>query len=137
MCIRDRSSAIAYHQTTDETPLTGENYYRVKEIYLDGSFAYTEVKRVDFQIDLTKISVFPNPVRDELSLSLSPYVGKKATISLVNHLGKRLIQQDITTISTDLVTMNTTQIQNGMYYLMIKVDGQKTFTKKVLIHRFY
>ena len=92
---------------------------------------------MNFQIDLTKVTVFPNPARDELFLNMSPYVGKKATVSLVNHLGKQIIEQDIATVSTDLISMNTSKIQNGLYYLIVKVDGQKAFTKKVLIHRLY
>ena len=75
--------------------------------------------------------------KDELFLNMKPHMGKKVSLSLVNHLGNQLIQQDIANVSTDLISMNTTQIQNGLYYVLIKVDGQKTFTKKVLIHRLY
>jgi len=126
---KDWSPEIAYHHTTDETPLMGTNYYRVKEIYLDGSFTYTDVQQVNFQIDLENVSVFPIPAKDELFLNLKPHMGKKVSLSLVNHLGNQLIQQDIATVSTDLISINTTQIQNGLYYIIIKVDGQKTFTK--------
>jgi len=134
---KDWSAEMAYHQTTDETPLMGENYYRVKEIYMDGSFAYTDIQQVNFQIDLTKVAVFPNPARAELFLNLSPYLGKQAKVSLVNHLGKQLIQQEIEQVSTDLIKLNTAPIQNGLYYLIIQVGQQKVLTKKVMIHHLY
>lgn len=55
----------------------------------------------------------------------------------MNHLGKQFIQQDIATVTKDLISLNTTQLQNGLYYLIIQADGQKIFTQKVMIHRLY
>jgi len=134
---KEWSDELEYHQSIDKTPIAGDNYYRVKEIYLDGSFAYTDVQKVNFNIDLESIAVFPNPAKGELFLNLSPYVGKKATISLVNHFGQSLKRLEVPAITTDLILINTTEMQNGLYYLNIKIDQQKNFTKKIMVHNLY
>ncbi|MEM1121017.1 MAG: discoidin domain-containing protein, partial [Bacteroidota bacterium] len=114
------SSEITYHQATDETPLAGANYYRIKESYLDGSSAYTKTKRVDFAIDLNDVSIFPNPVEETLFVNLSPYVGQQVQLSLVNQLGAELLQKEVNYISTNLLTMDASQLQNGLHYLVIR-----------------
>jgi len=134
---KEWSDELEYHQLIDETPETGDNYYRVKEIYLDGSFAYTDVQKVNFNIDLENIAIFPNPARGELFLNLKPYVGKKAAISLVNHFGQEVKKLKVASIVNDLILISTAEIPNGLYYLNIKIDQQKNLTKKIMVHNLY
>jgi hypothetical protein len=134
---KEWTDELEYHQSTDEQPANGVNYYRVKEIYLDGSYAYTEVQSLGFHIDLNEISVFPNPAREELFVSLKPYVGKKGLLTLTNHYGQIIQQIELGEIKEELIQINTSQVLNGLYYINVQVDQQKSFTKKVMVHRTY
>ena len=87
------------------------------------------------QKDLSKVSIFPNPATDRLFFKMSPYVGKRAKLFLFDHLGKMLSQQEVAKVTDDPVSMNTDHLQNGLYMLIIEVDSQVAFSRKVIIHR--
>ncbi len=133
----DWSSDMAYHETTDFTPALGTNYYRVKQVFVDDSFKYSPIQQVDFLVDLEKMAVFPNPAQEALFVNLKPYLGAKGQLALTNQFGQLIQQIDLTTIRGDLLTINTSEIKNGVYYLNIQVDGYRVLSEKVLIQRFY
>ncbi len=55
-----------YHYSfEDRNPLIGKNYYRIKSIDKDGSYAYSKIKSIDWKNN-TAISIFPTPTRDKL-----------------------------------------------------------------------
>jgi len=128
---KEWSDELEYHQSIDKAPVTGDNYYRVKEIYLDGSSAYTDVQKIHFNIDLEGISVFPNPVQDQLFISLKPYLGKAGIVTLSNHFGQIIQQIDLGVVTEELIQINTAKLLNGLYYLQVDLNNQKTFTKQV------
>ena len=131
------SNELEYHQTIDEQPKKGVNYYRVKENYLNGSFAYTPVQSVVFGIDLAGISIFPNPAREALFINLGLQDGLQADLTMTNHLGQEVKALKVESMDNQLIQLNTADLLNGLYYLNISVEGQKSFTKKVLINHLY
>ena len=129
------TNELEYHQTTDLNPVTGANYYRLKEVYLDGSFAYTNVQLVNFSIDLAAFSVFPTPAQEELFISLSNHQSQTGTLTLLNQFGQIMKQIKVVGTEADLIKINTAQMDNGLYLLNVNLTGQPNFTEKVLIHR--
>ena len=128
-------AAMIYNQTTDNKPMMGENYYRVKQVYRDGGFDYTEVQVVNFTIDLTNWSVFPNPTQDQLFINLKPYAGKAATIELINNFGQVIKRQKLTEIGANIEQLDLKEVPNGLYIIHIKIDGQKALNQKVVVER--
>ncbi|WP_221390853.1 T9SS type A sorting domain-containing protein [Dyadobacter sp. NIV53] len=55
----------SHYSFTDAVPLTGMNYYRLKMIDKDGSFAFSQIRNLDFG---SQISFYPNPVNDRLKI---------------------------------------------------------------------
>lgn len=133
----DWSENMAYHQTTDATPAFGVNYYRVKQVYVDDSFKYSPIQQVDFTTDLDKTAVFPNPAQEALFVNLNQYLGAKGQLILSNQFGQQIQKIDIATIEQEILTINTTDIKNGVYYLNIQIDGYRVLSEKVLVQRFY
>ena len=125
---------LEYHQTTDLNPVTGANYYRLKEVYLDGSFAYTDAQLVNFSIDLAAFSVFPTPAQDELFISLKNQ-SQKGTLTLVNQFGQIMKQIEVVGTESDLIKINIAEMDKGLYFLNVNLTGQPNVTEKVLIHR--
>ena len=134
---KEWTEQLAYHQATDLVPSKGANYYRVKEVYLDGSFAYTDVQKVNFTIDLAEFFIFPNPAKDELFLNLTTYQRGKGKVSLMNSLGKVVYEQQSETLASDLIRIDVSTFSNGLYYLKLELDQHKTITKKVIVQRLY
>jgi hypothetical protein len=62
------TSTTQKYNTTHVNPSAGVNYYRLKQVDLDNKFVYSSIKSVQFaELD---IKVYPNPVKDELNISL-------------------------------------------------------------------
>ena len=47
----------------DGNPQMGMNYYRIKQVHFDGSFDFTDIQVINFNIDLEALEVYPNPVK--------------------------------------------------------------------------
>jgi len=57
-----------YYNQIDEKALDGTNYYRIKQVDIDGSAIFTEVKSVSFESD-GLWSIYPNPALDRVTIS--------------------------------------------------------------------
>lgn len=67
-----QSTVRRHYAYTDAEAPAGPAYYRLRQVDADGSFTYSQVRRVERTPVLT---VFPNPVTDELRLSAPAPVG--------------------------------------------------------------
>jgi len=56
------SNTLLRYSFSDETPMRGKNYYRLKQIDWDGSFQYSRIVVLDFQADGKYLVLYPNPV---------------------------------------------------------------------------
>jgi len=133
----DDSDDLAYYKGQDNAPALGTNYYRVKQIYNDGSFDYSEVQVVNFNLDIQSLAVFPNPAKEELFVSLKAHAGQKANLQIINNYGQVLRQLEIDEIPDQAIRLDLGDIQNGLYHLSIRVDNSNIITKKILVSRLY
>lgn len=56
------SNTLLQYRFSDETPLAGKNYYRLKQLDWDGSYQYSRIVAVDFPAAATGLVLYPNPV---------------------------------------------------------------------------
>lgn len=52
-------AAQEFYEDFDIEPMVGENYYRIAIHRVDGSIAYSDVKKVEFA-DMVDYQIFPN-----------------------------------------------------------------------------
>ena len=122
----------------DATPFLGDNYYRIKQVYMDGTFDYTPTELVNFNIDLEKLDVYPNPATNELFINMKPFIGKQAHILLTNQYGQVVREVKIDEIDAAPVRIETANMSNGLYMLTIQPsNGQRGISKKVVVGRLY
>ena len=128
---------LSFFQVADNQPVMGDNYYRIKQVYVDDSFDYTPIQQINFVLDLDKTAVFPNPVQESLNINLKQYAGEKGVLKILNQFGQQVHQIDMDKIQEDLTTVNTAHLKNGVYYLSIQVGGYQVVSQKILVQRFY
>jgi len=129
--------APAYYDYTDVDPALGENYYRIKQVFTDGSLVYSNVEKLIFKINLDDIVVFPNPVQEILYINMKNYEGRNCVIQVVNNLGQVMSRKKINYIPTRPVELNLNNFQNGIYFLSISIDEQKSISRKISVQRNY
>lgn len=119
------SNEILDYNTTDEDPLTGTTYYRLKQTDFDGEFAYSKIIAVHFGAsDIDNIKVFPNPATQFISVN-----GNENDISEYSILS--ILGQDMNA-SVQLISKNESQIlldisklPTGIYFIKTKSSVSK------------
>ena len=107
------------YSTFDKTPSKGINYYRLKMVDNDGTFAYSKVISVNLDNPNQKEwGVYPNPTK--ASIVVEYPLSTKAQISVLNVVGQ--LQKQITT-ENSLTTIQLQELPAGMYFICINTEG--------------
>ena len=109
---------------TDEKPANGINYYRLKVSDTDGTYAYSTVAQVNFDVTSVKqFSVYPNPVNSMLKVNAA---SKNLKIQLFDLSGKKVLE------GTG-IELATSGLSKGMYIVEIRTDANTLLgTTKVM-----
>lgn len=76
------------YETIDRLPLPGNNYYRLKQIDLDGTFKYSNIEIAYLELEESYFSVFPNPVTVNHNLNIESNHFRKMNFVLTDLNGK-------------------------------------------------
>lgn len=108
---------------TDEAPLTGTSYYRLKQVDFDGAFEYSEVINITIEQYSNKtIAIFPNPVSDELNIE-----NGQGQATIYNAIGQPVRTFDINETTT---TINVEDLPKGQYLLSIQKANGEVITQQ-------
>lgn len=114
------SNANRLYSIFDAQPNVGVNYYRIKQINLDGTFNYSKVLSANYEY--FEIKIAPNPVSNLLTILTSLPIEKIEILNAVgqvvkNYLGYKLI-------------LDVQSLAKGSYYLKMYVKDQQVITKQ-------
>ncbi len=107
------SVSLQNYRYTDPTPMQGLNYYRLKQVDLDGEFSYSEIKTVFLQVSET-VFLFPNPAKEELHVRSE---GMLKELKITDLLGKTMYEQK--NLETVQATLDLRTFPKGLYYLNV------------------
>ncbi len=81
------------------------------------------------------ITIYPNPVTQVLNVDLKGYGTQVKEIRLISSLGKEMSYQimQATIFTQEFHQIDVHSLNNGLYFLQIKVDGQIEEVKKIII----
>lgn len=80
------------------------------------------------------IVLSPNPASSFFNLDLSAFVGQNVSISVVNSLGAVVFSEKIEK-TTPTTRVRTDKMEQGLYFVVVQVEGRKSVVKKVSIVR--
>jgi Secretion system C-terminal sorting domain len=123
------------YATLDNTPGVGTNFYRLKQIDVDGRFAFSPIVSVRFtKSELAGFSFFPNPAQDVLKINVGIVENEIASIKLINVLGQTIVSQSVRkATSSSVINVDISKVASGTYFLEI-TDGAKKTIEKVVIN---
>ncbi len=146
----DNSNNLVAYDTLDFAPETGVNFYRLKQIYTDNTFSYSESIKVEFEEDPTEgeseeeeenpneeepiaeIILYPNPVKEELKLNLRAYEGKQGTFKIYDILGRPIYTKELEAIGIAPISIDVSGLY-GLYSIEFSIKGFKRFTQKIIV----
>lgn len=124
------SKAISY-QYTDTKPVNGLNYYRLKEVDVNGAVTYSNTIVVDMKATEFVNAIYPVPASNNLYVALnSKVVDSQVQVQLRNMLGQVIY----TTVeqASDRIQINTSTVPDGIYLVEVK-KGNIIDSRKVVI----
>ncbi|TDH23959.1 T9SS type A sorting domain-containing protein [Segetibacter sp. 3557_3] len=107
------------YRYTDGTPLKGLNYYRLKQVDIDGSYKYSNILLANFNWP-GKIAVYPNPATDKVWISYP--ASNHAQINITRLDGAMMLSLPLPAYSTSR-EINIRNLASGSY-LLIYEDGK-------------
>ena len=128
-------SQSASYLVTDTHPLEGYNYYRIKSTDEDGKTAYTNVVKVLIGSSKHDITVYPNPVvNDVIRLQLNNQPQGKYGMRLLNKAGQVLIVKQAEHLdgsSIEIIQLDK-YLPRGIYQLEITKPGGSILVIKIV-----
>lgn len=125
------SNALTNYRYDDMAVPVGNNYYRLKMIDTDGSFAYSSIKKLTSESGATLLNLFPNPVNNELSVVSNSGLGI-VKVNIINTTGKVVLSKDEIS-NTSRISVKG--LPSGMYVVKIVLkDGLVEYHKVVISH---
>ena len=113
----------------DKRPLVGVNYYRLKQVDFDAGYTYSRVRSVVFEGRDVAMRLYPNPARNEVTLSTGVKKGE-VTLLIYGPNGQLVSNQRYE--PGDWKTSTRLDLENmveGMYMLKI-IEEYKTETAR-------
>lgn len=107
------------YKATDQFPLNGTAYYRLKQVDFDGMFSYSNLVAVEA---IAKAILYPNPATDYLVLALSEPAAS-GSIKIYNVLGQEVMRERLVPGETKY-KLNVADLLHGTYFLTIELPGQ-------------
>ncbi|MBC7886987.1 MAG: T9SS type A sorting domain-containing protein [Ferruginibacter sp.] len=121
------SSALLNYDYLHTAPVNGDNYYRLKMVDMDGKFTYSKIVRIKTTITLPVITIFPNPVTDQLKMNILASKTETILFYLRSADGKLVSSRYLNLIKgSNLFNWNLQAVPAGKYFISSGNDQFQT-----------
>jgi hypothetical protein len=112
-----------YYGVTDKQPVPGNNYYRLRQVDRDGTFALSKPVSAVVESAQVVMEVYPNPV-DPARIHMRLWNADDATIDLLTLSGTR-IDAYLQRRSGEADLIPLYPLARGVYLIELRTNGQK------------
>jgi len=119
--VKSGSASGGKYAFTDLAPLDKMNYYRLKQVDIDGNFAYSRVLVIRNDGAIVALKMMPNPVSSYINISFKADKDELVKVSLYDQTG-RITKRYTVQASRGMNSVNLTDLGNlaaGNYILEI------------------
>jgi hypothetical protein len=116
----------ARYNSMDTRPQFGVNYYRLRQVDLNGDFAYSNTVLATFGAALG-LQLYPNPAQDAVTVT---YAGADpVSLTLSNMLGQQIASFEIT--GSQMLQLG--HLPKGIYLVTARAANGDAFTQKLVL----
>ena len=117
------------YQFTDNNPVKGINYYRLKQVDYDGNSTYSNIVGLTFANIAIIFQVFPNPAVNSIKVSL-PSITETSVINVFDLNGKKVLEKQIGA-NIVLQSLDVSTLAAGVYQVTLVQGAQQQTVKLV------
>ncbi len=132
---RGSSAEARIYRTQDEMPADGMNYYRLRQVFKDGSEKITDEKAVLFPTFEKQMLLYPNPTSSVLNIGLKTIQAQEGNFYLYDGQG-RLINSWKENPLKSWQQIDVNQLQSGIYKLVLMTDKNEFLSETFVFERF-
>ncbi len=126
-------TASGEYNTTSNTWTTARSWVSRKTVSFASSFIKitSTLTNINSLNKSNTISIYPNPFNQQISVKLDNPNNKITLIRIINLIGVEIISLNEITIKNNKVSIPTTQLKKGIYFIEVTTNNG-TFTQKVI-----
>lgn len=124
--VNNSTDAVSYHYT-DNSPLKGQNFYRLTQYDFDGKSTSSAIEKVNISCQALDVSLFPNPTKGVVYIK---GIQEASTIKVFNVLGQEVLSQVSDQVGTSIIDISTLAV--GSYTVKILQNEEVVFTSKIV-----
>ncbi len=114
------------YQFTHQNAPDGYNFYRIREVDLDGYEGFTEIINVVMEASNISWTIYPNPAQDHLSIR-STVIIPDSRVMILDVTGRTLYDQHVSFESKEAI-LDLSKLGAGVYHVIIELpDSKKSF----------
>ncbi|MBO9571681.1 MAG: T9SS type A sorting domain-containing protein [Chitinophagaceae bacterium] len=118
---------------TDNSPLTGNNYYRLKIVDIDAKYEYSPIKSVNVSAGIA-ITAGPNPAYSVLNVMVTQEVTKDFQVKVINNSGQTVFTRKYAGTLTK-VAVDVSKFPEGNYFVEVSDGAGAKTIKNILVLR--
>ena len=108
----------------DERPSAGFNYYRLKQVDLDGRFELSYIVKVENK--LNRVKVYPTNIASSFNIEIED--AESAQYTIINNVGEVFKTAALT---SEFNTIDISELASGLYYIRIESNSQ-SFVERIM-----
>ncbi|NUM49501.1 MAG: T9SS type A sorting domain-containing protein [Flavobacteriales bacterium] len=121
----------------DDSPAEGVNYYRLKQVDLEGKFEYSEIISIQMGSNekLSVKNIYPNPTSGQINIDVFSDAETALEIKLTDLLGKTVYTEMVQTAKgLNVFRISEEKIPDGMFFLSLVSSDEEGFkyTQKII-----
>lgn len=115
------NASAKQYRLYDESPLTGNNYYRLKMVDIDGSYKYSDVIKVNFASASSANSCYPNPATGFVNL-------------VINNTNAGNYDYSVSTLQGNIIKAAAANLNSGAQQIRIDVSNVPSGVLIIRLH---
>jgi hypothetical protein len=132
------SNAVKHYVLPDMNPVSGLNYYRLKQTDFDGKSSYSDIRVVNFNRSVAAsselFSVYPNPSSgNAINIRAGAINSGRVEVRLTDMLGKLISVQSMNMNAESNAELNFGDLERGIYHLTISGSGHQIVVPVVFV----
>ncbi len=119
------TNTLQTYEVMDKSPFLGDNFYRLKQVDLDGKFTYSDIVIATVNAE-REIKLYPVPVSDQLSIDYSSTNEEAISLMVTDALGRVVFVKEVEVLKGfNQLNVDFRNIPQGSYFVTIQSSSDR------------